>query len=181
MVGAEGGGGAGVNMSLRRRFWGENAAPMPQLQSGRWLACWIITIVRVYVCVCVSVCSRYTYPPPHSPLLSHCITDSVARHHHIKLALMKRSEQTEGRDNQTFIKWLNLLYLHYVMIRQRDRGRKREREGEYRVRGGVFLTGSIFIHVFVKHSSPTAALKPKDYAPHGAGAQRAALQWNKND
>lgn len=62
------------------------------------------------------------------------------------------------------------------MIRQRDRGRKREREGEYRVRGGVFLTGSIFIHVFVKHSSPTAALKPKDYAPHGAGAQRAALQ-----
>lgn len=52
-------------------------------------------------------------PPP-----SHCITDSVAGYHHIKLVLMNTSESTEERDNQTFIKCLNLLYMHNVMERE---------------------------------------------------------------
>lgn len=49
-------------------------------------------------------------PPP-----SHCITDSVAWYHHIKLVLMNTSESTEESDNQTFIKCLNLLYMRNGM------------------------------------------------------------------
>lgn len=70
-------------------------------------------------CCCVWVCTvrarrrSWTPPPP-----SHYITDSVAWYHHIKLVLMNTSESTEERDNQTFIKWLNLLYMHNIIERE---------------------------------------------------------------
>lgn len=63
--------------------------------------------------VCVGRQPEEVNPPP----AAHCITDSVAGYHHIKLVLMNTGESTEERDNQTFIKCLNLLYMHNVMER----------------------------------------------------------------
>lgn len=94
--------------SCNRGSVGLMEAPCPRMvasmQSGCWLAHWIIMRARR---------RKWTPPPP-----SHCITDSVAGYHHIKLVLMNTSESTEERDNQTFIKCLNLLYMHNVMERE---------------------------------------------------------------